>query len=344
MDKNYIMRGDNSPAMELLLSRGYGGKVKCIFIDPPYNTGQSFEQYSDNRGHDEWLSFMQARVKLMRELLSEDGSLWIAINDEIAHYLKIACDAVFGRKNYVTTVIWRKNYSPKSSGKWLSVDHDHILIYAKNKEVWRPNLVPRNDAQLKDYRNPDDDPRGPWKRGDLSAPAVYSKGLYAITTPSGRIIEGPPNKNYWRVSEEKFLEMKEDGRISFGKNGDAIPVIKRFLSEVKDGVTPQTFWDYSEVGHTQEAKQESLKLFDGDSFATPKPERLLRRVLTIASNEGDLILDAFAGSGTTGAVAHKMGRPWVMIESGEHCLTHVARRMDGLSAPYTFLDLKESSE
>jgi adenine-specific DNA-methyltransferase len=323
---NRLIFGDNLLALKAL-EQEFSGKVKCVFIDPPYNTGSAFTHYDDGLEHSIWLGLMRDRLEIIRRLLSDDGSLWITIDDNECHYLKVLCDEVFGRKNFITSVIWRKNYSPKSTAKHFSVDHDYIFVYAKNEDIWHPNPMPRSEKQDKAYKNPDNDPRGPWKPGDLSARNYYSAGTYPITSPSGREISGPPAGNYWRVSKEKFLEMDRDNRIWWGKDGNNVPAIKRFLSEVKQGMVPQTFWDYEAVGHTQDAKKEIVSLFGDDVFGTPKPEKLMKRIIEIATNSGDLILDSFAGSGTTGAVAHKMGRRWIMIELGEHCHTHIIPRL-----------------
>lgn len=323
---NMLIQGDNLEALKALLPF-YAGRVKCIYIDPPYNTRSAFEHYDDNLEHTQWLAMMWPRLELLRDLLAEDGSIWVSIDDNEGHYLKVIMDEVFGRSNFIDTVIWRKNYSPKSSARHFSSDHDYILVYARNAEAFKPNLMPRTEKQDKAYKNPDNDPRGPWKTSDLSARNFYSLGKYAITSPSGREIKGPPGGNYWRVSEENFWQLHADNRIWWGKSGDAIPQIKRFLSEVKQGVTPQTIWSYEEVGHTQEAKKEILKLFDEDVFLTPKPERLMQRVLQVATKSGDIVLDSFLGSGTTAAVAHKMGRRYIAIELGEHAITHCAPRL-----------------
>jgi adenine-specific DNA-methyltransferase len=323
---NRLIFGDNLLALKALEAE-FAGKVKCVFIDPPYNTGSAFTHYDDGLEHSIWLSLMRDRLEIIRRLLSDDGSLWITIDDNEAHYLKVLCDEVFGRVNYIASVIWRKNYAPKSSAKHLSVDHDYILIYAKNESGWKPNLMPRSKKQDKAYKNPDKDPRGEWKTSDLSARNPYSLGIYPVTCPSGRVIEGPPKGRYWSISKEKLLELDRDKRIWWGKSGDSIPQLKRFLTDVKQGVVPQTIWSYEEVGHTQDAKKEIVTLFGGDVFATPKPEHLLKRVIEVATNPGDLVLDSFAGSGTTGAVAHKMGRRWIMAELGEHCHTHIIPRL-----------------
>jgi adenine-specific DNA-methyltransferase len=323
---NMLIQGDNLDALKALLPF-YAGQVKCIYIDPPYNTRSAFEHYNDNLEHSQWLSMMWPRIQILRDLLGEDGSIFVSIDDNEGHYLKVVMDELFGRKNFITNIIWRKNYSPKSSARHFSEDHDHVLVFARSSDAWTPNPMPRTQKQDRAYRNLDQDPRGPWKTSDLSARNFYSLGKYSITTPAGRLIEGPPGGNYWRVSEENFWRMADDRRIWWGRKGDAIPQIKRFLSEVKHGITPQTFWPYEEVGHTQEAKKEILSLFGEDVFITPKPERLIARVIEIATNPGDLILDSFLGSGTTAAVAQKMGRRYIGIEMGEHAITHCAPRL-----------------
>ena len=328
---NMLIHGDNLEALKALLPF-YAGRVKCIYIDPPYNTRSAFEHYDDNLEHSQWLAMMWPRLELLRELLAEDGSIWVSIDDNEGHYLKVIMDEVFGRKNFIDTVIWRKNYSPKSSARHFSSDHDYVLVFSRNADAFQPNLMPRTKKQNKAYKNPDDDPRGPWKTSDLSARNFYSLGKYSITTPSGRSIKGPPGGNYWRVSEETFWKMVSDNRIWWGKNGDAIPQIKRFLSEVKQGITPQTLWSYEDVGHTQEAKKEILALFKEEVFLTPKPEQLMERVLHIATNPNDLVLDSFLGSGTTAAVAHKMGRRYIGIEMGEHAVTHCVPRLNKVIA------------
>jgi adenine-specific DNA-methyltransferase len=323
---NRLIFGDNLLALKALEAE-FAGKVKCVFIDPPYNTGSAFTHYDDGLEHSIWLSMMRDRLEIIRKLLSEDGSLWITIDDNEVHYLKVMCDEIFGRANFIASVIWRKNYAPKSSARHFSVDHDYILILAKNAEHWNPNPMPRSEKQDEIYKNPDNDPRGLWRPDNLSARTPYSLGIYSITTPSGRVIEGLPKGRYWAISKEKFLQLDQDNRIWWGKDGNNIPAPKRFLSEVKQGRVPQTYWDYQEVGHTQDAKKEIVTLFGDDVFGTPKLEKLMKRIIGIATNPGDLILDSFAGSGTTGAVAHKMGRRWIMIELGDHCHTHIIPRL-----------------
>jgi len=323
---NRLVFGDNLLALKALESE-FSGKVKCVFIDPPYNTGSAFEHYDDGVEHSIWLGLIRDRLEVIRCLLSDNGSLWITIDDNECHYLKVLCDEVFGRSNFIASVIWRKNYAPKSSAKHFSVDHDYILVYAKNESNWKPNPMPRSEKQDKAYKNLDKDPRGVWKTSDLSARNPYSLGIYSVTCPSGRVIDGPPKGRFWSISKNKLLELNAENRIWWGKNGDSTPQLKRFLTDVKQGIVPQTLWPYEEVGHTQDAKKEIVTLFGEDVFGTPKPEKLMKRILEVASNPNDLILDSFAGSGTTGAVAQKIGRRWIMVELGEHCHTHIIPRL-----------------
>ncbi len=324
--ENMLIHGDNLDALKALLPF-YAGRVKCIYIDPPYNTRSAFAHYDDNLEHSQWLAMIYPRLELLRDLLAEDGSIWVSIDDNEGHYLKVVMDEVFGRGNFVATIIWRKNYSPKSSAKHFSEDHDYILVYGKAADTWTPNPMPRSEKQDKAYKNPDNDSQGLWKPSDLSARNPYSLGIYPITCPSGREIPGPPMGTFWRISLDRFKEFDADGRIWWGKDGNNVPALKRFLSEVKQGIVPQTLWSYEEVGHTQDAKKEIVALFSEDVFGTPKPEALLKRVMEIATNPGDLVLDSFLGSGTTAAVAHKMGRRYIGIELGEHAVTHCVPRL-----------------
>lgn len=324
--KNMLIHGDNLLALKALESK-YAGKAKCVYIDPPYNTGSAFEHYDDNLEHSTWLSLMKPRLELLRNLLSDDGSIWISIDDDEGHYLKVLCDEIFGRNNFVNTVIWEKKYAPQNDAKWLSDNHDFILVYAKNKEIWRPKLLPRSVEMNARYKNPDNDPRGPWKPGDLSVRTYNPEYDYPLTTPNGRIVN-PPAGRCWRCSKERFAELVLDKRIWFGKNGNNVPSIKRFLSEVKQGMTSMTIWKYTEVGHTQDAMKEAKAINSVSVFGTPKPERLIERILTLATNEGDLVLDSFLGSGTSAAVAQKMNRRYIGIEMGNHAYTHCKVRLD----------------
>ena len=323
---NMLIQGDNLEALKALLPF-YAGRVKCVYIDPPYNTRSAFAHYDDNLEHATWLAMIWPRLELLRELLTDDGSIWVSIDDHEAHYLKVVMDEVFGRTNFIDTMIWRKNYSPKSSARHFSSDHDYILVFARDADAFEPNPMPRTGKQNRAYKNVDNDPRGLWRPNNLAARNYYSKGIYSIRCPGGRLIEGPPAGSYWRISEEKFREMDRDNRIWWGKNGNNVPAPKIYLSEVKQGVVPQTLWNYEDVGHTQDAKKEVVNLFGDNVFGTPKPERLIQRILHIATDPGDLVLDSFLGSGTAAAVAHKMGRRWIGVEIGEHAVTHCAPRL-----------------
>jgi adenine-specific DNA-methyltransferase len=326
---NRLIFGDNLLALKAL-EQELAGKIKCIFIDPPYNTGAALEHYDDGLEHSLWLSLIRDRLEIIKRLLSDDGSLWITIDDTEGHYLKVLCDEIFGRQNFVVTIAWEKDQGRRNDTDFSSA-HDHILLFAKNREIWRQtrNLLPRSEAQNARYRNPDGDPRGAWLQGDNgTAKSGSDKLRYRITLPSGREVVPPPG-NYWRFSPETFLRAREEGRVWFGQDGDSLPVIKRYLHEVQDGVVPRTWWPAEEVGSNQSAKRDHLRklLPDVTPFETPKPEELLHRILTIASNSGDWVLDSFGGSGTTAAVAHKMGRRWIMVELGEHCHTHIIPRL-----------------
>ena len=323
--ENMLIHGDNLLALKAL-EQEFAGRVKCIYIDPPYNTGSAFAHYDDNLEHSTWLSLMLPRLQILRNLLSEDGSIWISIDDDEGHYLKVLCDGLFGRQNFINTVIWEKKFSPQNDAKWLSDSHDFILVYAKSKELWRPNLLPRTAQMNNRYKNPDNDPRGLWTSGDVSVKTYNANTDYPITTPSGRIVNPPPGY-CWRYSKERFAELVADNRIWFGPKGDNVPRIKRFITDVKDGRTAMTLWKYTEVGHNQDARKEVVAFNPASVFATPKPERLIERVLTLGSNPGDLVLDSFLGSGTTAAAAHKMGRRYIGIELGEHCYTHCLPRL-----------------
>jgi adenine-specific DNA-methyltransferase len=319
LDGNLIIEGDNLLALKALLPT-HAGRIKCIYIDPPYNTGNEGWVYNDNLTqpqfkewigrtvgkegedacrHDKWCCMMYPRLQLLKELLRDDGAIFISIDDNEVQHLRMLMDEVFGEDNFVATVIWEKVYSPKSSAKYLSENHDYVVLYAKNKGQWTRRLLPRTEVQNARYSNPDNDARGPWKPGDLSARNYYSKGTYSIECPSGRVVSGPPEGTYWRVSEDTFWELDGDNRIWWGDHGDNDPAIKRFLLEVKD-IVPETIWTYQEVGHTQDAKKEVLRIL-GKTHApvTPKPVDLLRRICWIASEPGDIVLDSFAGTGTT---------------------------------------------
>jgi len=333
---NLLIFGDNLLAIKAL-EGDYSGRVKCVYIDPPYNTGAAFEYYDDGLEHSTWLSLMYERIEAIRKLLTEDGSIWISIDDNEYPYLRLLCDEVFGRSNFVCTVIWEKRKS-RENRRVFSFKHDYVVVYAKEKNLFESvrNPVPLTQEVLDRYRNPDDDPRGAWQSVAITAQAGHGTAsqFYQITTPSGRKID-PPSGNCWRFTEPRLQELIIDNRIYFGLNGNNVPRQKKFLSESEDkGLTPETIWYADDVGTNDTAKRHSNILFKGKGFDNPKPEELIKRILEIATNPGDIVLDSFAGSGTTGAVAQKMGRPWIMVELKDHCQTHVVPRLkkviDGL--------------
>ena len=377
---NMIIRGDNLEALKALLPK-YEGQIKCIYIDPPYNTGNEGWIYNDNVNdpkikkwlgevvgkegedlsrHDKWLCMMYPRLKLLHRLLSDDGAIFISIDDMEFYNLRSICNEIYGEKNYVTTIIWHKNYAPKGTARHFSEDHDYILVYAKDGDIWEPHKMPRSDKQNKAYKNYDNDPRGLWRPNNLAARNFYSKGTYSIQCPGGRFIPGPPAGSYWRVSEDKFWDLDKDGRIWWGKDGNNVPAPKIFLSEVNDGIVPQTLWEYSDVGHTQDAKKEIKNIFAGDMpFDTPKPYQLIERILHLASNPDSIILDSFAGSGTTAHAVLNMNkadggnRKFILVEMMEFADSITAERvkrviggygegknaMEGTGGDFTFYDL-----
>jgi adenine-specific DNA-methyltransferase len=366
LSDNLVIHGDNLEALKALLPT-HAGKIDCIFIDPPYNTGNEGWCYNDNvrsplmrewlkksanpvdkedlERHDKWLCMMWPRLCLLRELLAETGSLWMTLDDNEIHRARGLLDELFGEQNFITCCIWRKNYAPKSSAKYFSEDHDYILIYAKDADSWVPNMLARTEEQDAVYRDTGDS-RGPWRPNNLSARNYYSKGTYSIQCPGGRLIEGPPSGSYWRMSEEKFWAMDRDGRIWWGEDGNNIPAPKIFLSEVKSGRVPQTFWDWPEVGHTQDAKKQLLSILEFNNseevFITPKPVRLIERVLELATDENSLILDSFAGSGTTAHAALEANRKdggnrrFILIECEDYADSLTAERVRRVINGYAF--------
>jgi len=326
---NRLIFGDNLLALKAL-EEEFAGKVKCVFIDPPYNTGSAFDHFDDGLEHSIWLGLMRDRLQIIERLLSNDGSLWITIDDHEAHYLKVLCDELFGRINFAASFAWEKDQA-RHNDALISSAHDHILLYAKNISIWKKvrNLQPREESGNNRYKNPDGDPRGPWLQGACStAKSGSEKNRFLIELPSGRQVR-PPAGNYWRFSEETLRAAREENRVYFGKDGDRLPIIKTYLTEVQEGFVPKTWWPANEVGSNQSARRDHLRklLTQVDPFSTPKPEALIARIIQIASNPGDLVLDSFAGSGTTGAVAHKMGRRWIMVELGEHIHSHIIPRL-----------------
>ncbi len=331
--KNLFIEGDNLEVLKLL-QKSYHKKVKMIYIDPPYNTGKEFiypDNFADNldtylkytgqkdnegrkfstnteqsgRYHTNWLNMMYPRLKLARNLLKDDGAIFISIDENEIENLRRMCNEIFGEDNFITSIIWQKVFSPKNTAQYFSEDHDYIVAYAKNKAIWRPQLLPRSEESTNRYTNPDDDSRGPWLSGALQARNYYGKGIYEVTSPSGKKYSNPRG-TYWRFSYDRFQELDKDNRIWWGESGDNVPRLKRFLSEVKQGVVPQTLWKYEEVGHTQEAKEELIEYIDFEEtenvLNSVKPSRLVKKILQIGTrhDQNDLVMDFFGGSGVTG--------------------------------------------
>jgi adenine-specific DNA-methyltransferase len=351
---NKIIHGDNLEALKALLPE-YEGRIKCIYIDPPYNTGNESWVYNDNVNdpkikkwlgqvvgkeaedltrHDKWLCMMYPRLKLLHKLLADDGAIFISIDDNEQANLKLVCDEIFGIGNFINNIIWQKKYSPQNDAKYFSDMHDFIICYSKQKPKWKRNLAKRTDLQNSRYKNLDNDNRGVWKSSDLSV-KTYSKAYdYPITTPSGKVIN-PPQGRCWRTSKENLEKLIQENRIYFGKNGDNVPSIKRFLTEVQAGTVPVTLWLRDEVGDNQEARQILKKIFSDKEFPfdTPKPSRLIEKILQIASSDNDIILDSYAGSGTTAQAVLNINnedggkRKFICIEMEEYADEITAERV-----------------
>lgn len=351
---NMIIHGDNLEALKALLPQ-YEGKIKCIYIDPPYNTGNENWVYNDNVNspkikkwlgqvvgkeaedltrHDKWLCMMYPRLKLLQRLLSDDGAIFISIDDNEQANLKLICDEVFGEGNFVNNVIWEKKYSPQNDAKYFSDNHDFILVYANNKKLWRPGLLPRTDEMDSRYKNIDNDPRGPWKPSDCSVKTYSSTYDFPIITPNGRVVN-PPQGRCWRFSKETYEQLLSEDRIWFGANGNNVPSIKRFLSEVKQGTTSLTIWKYNEVGHNQDAKQQMKDIFYDVKFPfdTPKPHMLIAKILHLATDKNAIILDSFAGSGTTAHAVLNLNkqdggnRKFILVEMEDYAENITAERV-----------------
>lgn len=326
---NRLIKGDNLLALKALEAE-FAGKVKCVFIDPPYNTGSAFTHYDDGLEHSIWLGLMRDRLEIIRRLLADDGSLWITIDDNEAHYLKVMCDEIFGRANFLCDIAWEKRYSPPPDTKDFGYVHDHILVYRRSREFSR-NLLPLTEDQSGRYKNPDADPRGPWKAMDYTCRYSAEERpnlFYAIRQPNTGEEIWPKRTRVWAMSKEVHLKNEREGRLWWGAKGtNSVPALKNFISGINQGMMPMSLWKYTLAGHNQDAMKEMMGLFGDDVFSTPKPEQLVQVALQIATNPGDVVLDSFAGSGTTGAVAHKMGRRWIMGELGEHCHTHIVPRL-----------------
>jgi len=328
---NMLIQGDNLEALKALLPF-YAGQVKCIYIDPPYNTRSAFEHYDDNLEHSEWLAMIYPRLLLLRDLLAEDGSIWVSIDDNEAHYLKVIMDEVFGRKNFIASPVWQKRYS-RENREAIGDVHEYLLAYSPSPDAFkaRRNRLPLDEQQAKIYRNPanpkETDPTKRWRGLPMTAQGFRPNQMYEITSPNGTK-HIPPGGRCWSMIEPEFVKLREAGRIYWGKDGTAQPSVIRYLSEV-DGLVPWTWWPHTEVGHTDESKKEANAIFGANvSFGTPKPERLMQRIMHIATNPGDLVLDSFLGSGTTAAVAHKMGRRYIGVEMGDHAVTHCRPRLE----------------
>ena len=333
---NLLIQGDNLAALKALKTL-YEGEVKCIFIDPPYNTQSAFSHYDDKLEHSQWLSMMYPRLSLLKDLLAEDGSIWIHLDDNEAHYNRVLMDEIFGRSNFVANIVWQKSYAVRSNAEFFSTSVEHINVHCKQRRLLRIGRIGRSADQLARFENPDNDPRGAWQsvtmtisltsgaRGRQFARTGTSPNLYTVTSPSGQTFNPPPGR-CWSRLEPEFARLDREGRIWWGRGGRSAPRLKMYLSESDDGVIPTTLWASGEqFGFNQDGIRE-LRALELD-FPTPKPERLLQRVLELCTNPGDLVLDSFLGSGTTAAVAHKMGRRWIGIEMGEHARTHCVPRL-----------------
>ncbi len=326
---NALIQGDNLAVLETLRPR-FEAAVRCCYIDPPYNNQERYYHYHDSRDHRSWLDETTTRVELLGKFLRDDGSLWISIDDREVHYLKVACDAILGRKNFVTTIVWQQR-TTRENRKVFSNDHEYVLVYARDIRRFhatRNTLDPGPDVRAR-YRNPDNDPRGPWQ--SISANAQSGHGtpeqFYKLVSPTGKLHKPPPGR-CWVYSRNRMEQEIAAGNIWFGKDGNGVPRLKRFLSQVRRGLTPHTLWTAEEVGTNDGAKKHLIKLFpEAAVFDTPKPEALIYRVLQIATSPGDLVLDAYLGSGTTAAVAHKCGRQYIGIEEGDHAVSHCWKRL-----------------
>jgi adenine-specific DNA-methyltransferase len=327
---NLLIQGDNLLALKALIPF-YAGRIKCIFIDPPYNTQSAFEHYDDKLEHSQWLSMMYPRLVLLRELLSEDGSIWVTVDDAESHYLKVLMDEVFGRRNFVSSAVWQKTTSARNDAQYFSSDHDHILIYARSRDLFKINRLGRTASADAAYKNQDNDPRGPWREIDYKCAKSAEERpnlFYAIRHPITGEEVWPRRTRVWAYGKEEHERHLREGLLFWGKTGNySLPKLKKFLSDARDGLVPRTLWLAEEVDQTRTAKKEMKDLFPDDPFATPKPEKLIRRVIELSTESGDLVLDSYLGSGTTAAVAQKMGRRYIGIEMGAHAITHCLSRM-----------------
>ena len=322
-----IIQGENLEVLNLLL-HDYTGKVKCIYIDPPYNNGENYTHYDDSI-HEEWLVEIKKRLRKLKQLLTKDGSIWISIDDAEVHHLKVASDEIFGRKNFVTTIIWQQR-TTRENRKIFSNNHEYILVYANNKTDFSKsiNKLEGNGEQIARYKNPDDDKKGLWQSVSLNVQAGHAvkSQFYEIVSPNGKV-HNPPKGRCWVYNKEKMTDLIMSGRIWFGKDGNGVPRLKKYLSESTISITPETLWFGNDVGTNKEAKKHLLKLFpDKEVFDTPKPERLIKRIFELSTKPNDLILDAYVGAGASIAVAHKMKRQYIGIDIGEHIIDYVVER------------------
>ena len=327
--ENVIFLGDNCDICDKLMP-DYSSTVKCIYIDPPYNNGETYSHYIDTFAQEQWLNGMQRILIRLRELLAEDGSIWISIDENEVHYLKVLCDEVFGRRNFITTIIW-EHRTTRENRNTFSNNHEYILVYAKNPDSFKisRNLLPITDSILARYKNRDNDPRGAWQSVSLNAQAGHavSSQFYTITSPSGKKFT-PPNGRCWVYNEARMLREISMNNVWFGEKGDCTPRLKKFLSDSKKGITPETLWKADIAGTTNDAKKHLLSMFPSAVvFDTPKPETLIKRIIEIGSNEQDLILDAFLGSGTTAAVSHKMNRRYIGIDNSKDSIDYTLGRL-----------------
>lgn len=324
-----LIHGSNDGVLDAF-GDGLNGQVKCIYIDPPYNNMESYTHYDDRDVHDVWINKLIQHTKRLKNILTEDGSIWISIDDYQMHYLKVAMDSVFGRENFVSTIVWEHRKS-RENRKVFSNNHEYVLVYARDAKQFKDsrNRLPYDAEVLKRYKNPDHDPRGPWQSISLNVQAGHAtkSQFFTIVSPNGNE-HYPPSGRCWMYNASRIAELVADNRIWFGKGSAGVPRLKRFLSEIKGGLTPHTLWKAEEVGTTETAKKDLLGQFpDIEVFDTPKPEGLVRRIIEIASNPGDLVLDSFLGSGTTAAVALKTDRKFIGIEQGDHVISHCHRRI-----------------
>lgn len=386
---NLLIQGDNLHALKALLPY-YAGKVKCIYIDPPYNTGNENWSYNDNVNapeikkwineivgrenedltrHDKWLCMMYPRLQLLRKLLSINGAIFISIDDGEQAHLRLLMDEIFGSQNFITNIIWQKKFSPQNDAKYLSDNHDFIVCYAKSKKNWARNLLPRTEKMDSRYKNPDNDLRGPWTSSDLTAKRITEKDIYPVKSPSGKIFM-PTKGRSWTVSQSKMNELISDNRIWFGTKGSNMPRRKKFLYEVQSGFVPLTIWLHSEVGHNQQARQDLKNIFPNENtpFETPKPKSLIKRILQLATDNNSIVMDSFAGSGTTGEAVLELNkedggyRKFILVELENRIAIDVtakrlervingynlersnglAKQRDGLGGGFRYGKLKES--